>query len=62
MSRDSQQEQRTERVSMDLHPAEAALIEYIRELEYGELQRVQVHQGLPVEIEQVVGKIRLLSQ
>ena len=44
--------------NMAVHPAERRLIEYIRSLRFGRLE-IKVHQGLPMEVERSVEKIRL---
>ncbi len=45
-------------VTMELHPQEAALIRYLRQLRFGRLERLEVQDGLPVGAEEVRGRVR----
>ena len=46
------------KIPMELHPSEADLIRFIRELRYGTIQNLHVQDGLPVAAEEVRGKVR----
>jgi hypothetical protein len=43
-----------------LHPAWQALIRYCREVGHGEIERIKIQDGLPVSVEVVKTKIRLV--
>ncbi len=44
--------------TMTLHPAEARLIQYIRTLGFGRIERLEVQDGLPVIAEEVKERVR----
>ena len=46
--------------SSDIHPAWLNLIQYCKELQYGELTSVQIQNGLPVLAEYVKKKVKFL--
>jgi hypothetical protein len=45
---------------MLLHPAEVALIKYIRELGFGQIERIKVKDGLPCDAEKVTEQAKFL--
>jgi len=45
-------------VNGELHPAWQALIRFCRELKHGEIERINIQDGLPVSAEVVRKKIR----
>jgi len=42
----------------ELHPAWQAFIQYCRELDHGEIERIKIQNGLPVSAEVIKQKIR----
>jgi len=46
------------RAGDDLHPAWQAFIQYCRELDHGEIERIKIQNGLPVSAEVIKQKIR----
>ena len=44
---------------LPLHPAEVKLLRLIREVGHGTIERISVHDSLPIYVEQVSRKIRL---
>lgn len=51
-------EKQQQHVTMVLHPTEAELIQYLRKLRYGRVERLEVQEGLPVLAEEVREKVR----
>jgi hypothetical protein len=51
-------EQAGRRSATELHPAWQAFIQYCRELDHGEIERVKIQNGLPVSAEVTRKKIR----
>lgn len=49
------------RETMEVHPAERALLLYLRRLGFGVLEKLQVQNGLPVSAEEVRGKVRFTN-
>jgi hypothetical protein len=45
-------------VNGELHPAWQALIRFCRELKHGEIERINIQDGLPVSAEVIRKKIR----
>lgn len=45
---------------LDVHPSWATLIQYCKELKYGELTCIQIQDGLPASVEYVKKKLKLL--
>jgi hypothetical protein len=46
------------RPGSELHPAWQAFIQYCRELDHGEIERIKIQNGLPVSAEVIKQKIR----
>jgi len=46
--------------SAELHPAWRAMIRFCREMGYGEIACIKIHDGLPVSAEVITRKIRWL--
>lgn len=46
------------RIAMELHPAEVKLIEFMRRLRFGRLERLDIQNGLPVSAEECKGRVR----
>ena len=44
---------------LPLHPTEAKLLRLIRQVGHGTIERISVHDSLPIYVEQVSRKIRL---
>jgi hypothetical protein len=42
----------------ELHPAWSAMIQFCRDLQYGEIACIKIHDGVPVSAEVVTQKIR----
>ena len=45
-------------VQANLHPAWTAMIRYCRDLGYGEIARIKIHDGVPICAEVATKKIR----
>lgn len=48
----------SEDVNRELHPAWQELIRFCRDLKYGEIERINIQDGLPVSAEVIKKKIR----
>lgn len=48
----------SEPTSRELHPAWQALIRFCRDLKHGEIERINIQDGLPVSAELIKKKIR----
>jgi len=44
--------------AQDLHPAWAALIEYCRRLQHGDIERLRIQDGVPVLAEVITRKVK----
>ena len=55
---DKRDSQRAEDACADLHPAWKELIQFCRDLKYGEIERLSIQDGLPVLAEVTKKKIK----
>lgn len=57
-SRSRPDEANAKKIQVEVHPAWKGFIEYCEKLKFGELDKLQIHDGVPVSAEHVKEKVR----